>query len=113
MKNQSREAFKSLKVIKEKDTQILDLKNQISQLTKDVEVLKLYEPLKTENNKLKRELQDITKELNETKTTLEHRLTEKIDSGTYIESQNRKTFCFRPKSIFTSTARFYCYQYFT
>lgn len=79
MKNQLRDTReRNSKVIKEKDLLILDLQNQLEQLKINTEDLKLYEPLKNENDKLKRELQEKTNRFYETKSTLEHRITKLI-----------------------------------
>lgn len=79
MKNQLRDTReRNSKVIKEKDLLILDLQNQLEQLKINTEDLKLYEPLKNENDKLKRELQEKTNRFHETKSTLEHRITKLI-----------------------------------
>lgn len=79
MKNQlqiTRE--RNSKVIKEKNLLIDDLKDQLSQVRDDMNELKLHAPLKQENDKLRREMQEKTKKFHETQNTLERRISELI-----------------------------------
>lgn len=88
MRNQLRETReRNLKVTREKTSLILDLEKQLSRLKDDLNEVKLYEPLKHENDKLKREVQQITAQHNDTKSHLEHRIEElitELDAGTFL-----------------------------
>lgn len=87
MKNQLRETReRNSKVIKEKTSQVLDLEKEVSRLRNNLNEVKLLEPLKQENDNLKREVQQITAQFTDTKAILEHRIEElltELDAGTF------------------------------